>query len=68
MLTSLSATIGPGQRDCVAPRSGRQCCGATLDAASGGRLLVTFVPGLAYGPERDATGVPVRERADAIET
>jgi alkanesulfonate monooxygenase SsuD/methylene tetrahydromethanopterin reductase-like flavin-dependent oxidoreductase (luciferase family) len=34
---------------------------------SGGRLLLTFVPGLANGPERDAIGVPVRERADAIE-
>lgn len=40
---------------------------ATLDALSGGRLLVTFVPGLAYGPERDAIGVPVPERAAAIE-
>jgi probable F420-dependent oxidoreductase len=40
---------------------------ATLDVMSGGRLLLTFVPGLANGPERDAIGVPVRERADAIE-
>jgi probable F420-dependent oxidoreductase len=40
---------------------------ATLDVLSGGRLLLTFVPGLANGPERDAIGVPVRERADAIE-
>jgi probable F420-dependent oxidoreductase len=40
---------------------------ATLDALSRGRLLLTFVPGLAYGPERDAIGVPVNERADAIE-
>jgi probable F420-dependent oxidoreductase len=40
---------------------------ATLDALSGGRLLVTFVPGLSYGPERDAIGVPVAERAAAIE-
>jgi alkanesulfonate monooxygenase SsuD/methylene tetrahydromethanopterin reductase-like flavin-dependent oxidoreductase (luciferase family) len=28
---------------------------------------VTFVPGLAYGPERDAIGVPVSERGAAIE-
>jgi probable F420-dependent oxidoreductase len=40
---------------------------ATLDAFSGGRLLVTFVPGLAVGPERDAVGVPVGDRAAAIE-
>lgn len=36
---------------------------ATLDVASRGRLLITFVPGLAHGPERDAIGVPVRDRA-----
>jgi len=41
---------------------------ATLDVMSGGRLLLTFVPGLAYGPERDAVGVPVRDRAAAIES
>jgi probable F420-dependent oxidoreductase len=40
---------------------------ATLDVLSRGRLLLTFVPGLAYGPERDAIGVPVRERSAAIE-
>lgn len=40
---------------------------ATLDVMSGGRLLLTFVPGLAHGPEREAIGVPVPERADAIE-
>jgi len=40
---------------------------ATLDVLSRGRLLVTFVPGLAHGPERDAVGVPVRGRAAAIE-
>jgi probable F420-dependent oxidoreductase len=40
---------------------------ATLDVLSAGRLLLTFVPGLAYGPERDAIGVPVGERAAAIE-
>jgi probable F420-dependent oxidoreductase len=40
---------------------------ATLDALSRGRLLLTFVPGLAYGPERDAIGVPVNQRAAAID-
>jgi probable F420-dependent oxidoreductase len=40
---------------------------ATLDSFSRGRLLITFVPGLAHGPERDAIGVPVSERAAAIE-
>ena len=40
---------------------------ATLDVLSRGRLLVTFVPGLAYGAERDAIGVPVKERGAAIE-
>jgi probable F420-dependent oxidoreductase len=40
---------------------------ATLDVLSRGRLLITFVPGLAYGPERDAIGVPMSERASVIE-
>jgi probable F420-dependent oxidoreductase len=40
---------------------------ATLDVLSRGRLLLTFVPGLTYGPERDAIGVPVAERSAAIE-
>ena len=40
---------------------------ATLDVLSNGRLLVTFVPGIAHGPERAAVGVPVKERAAAIE-
>jgi probable F420-dependent oxidoreductase len=40
---------------------------ATLDMLSRGRLLLTFVPGLAHGPERDAIGLPVLERAAAIE-
>jgi probable F420-dependent oxidoreductase len=40
---------------------------ASLDVASRGRLLLTFVPGLAYGPEREAIGVPVGERSAAIE-
>lgn len=40
---------------------------ATLDQLSGGRLLVTFVPGINRGPEKEAIGVPVRERGQAIE-
>lgn len=40
---------------------------ASLDVLSGGRLLITFVPGLAYGAEREAIGTPVGERAAAIE-
>lgn len=40
---------------------------ATLDVLSRGRLLLTFVPGLAAGPERDAVGVPVGDRGAAIE-
>jgi probable F420-dependent oxidoreductase len=40
---------------------------ASLDVLSRGRLLVTFVPGLTHGPERDAIGVPVSGRAESIE-
>ena len=40
---------------------------ATLDVLSRGRLLMTFVPGLAYGPERGAIGVPVAQRSAAID-
>jgi probable F420-dependent oxidoreductase len=40
---------------------------ASLDVLSGGRLLLAFVPGLAHGPEREAIGVPVKDRAAAIE-
>jgi probable F420-dependent oxidoreductase len=35
---------------------------ATLDMLSGGRLLVTFVPGLARSPEVEAVGVPTAEK------
>ncbi len=35
---------------------------ASLDALSQGRLLVTFVPGLTMSPEREAIGVPPKER------
>lgn len=40
---------------------------ATLDVLSEGRLLITFVPGLAHGSERAAVGVAVSDRAAAIE-
>jgi probable F420-dependent oxidoreductase len=40
---------------------------ASLDVLSAGRLLVTFVPGLGFGPERDAVGLPVKQRSAAIE-
>jgi probable F420-dependent oxidoreductase len=40
---------------------------ASLDVLSRGRLLLTFVPGLTTGVERDAVGVPVAERSAAIE-
>ena len=35
---------------------------ATLDLLSGGRFLLTFVPGLALGGERSAIGIPTAER------
>src|ERR1041384_2642986 len=35
---------------------------ASLDRLSGGRLLVTLVPGLTYAPEREAIGVEPRQR------
>jgi probable F420-dependent oxidoreductase len=40
---------------------------ATLDAVSGGRLLITFVPGLAQPPERDAIGVSPSLRSAQME-
>lgn len=40
---------------------------ATLDALSGGRLLITFVPGIAQGAERDAIGVPLAKRGRAMD-
>ena len=40
---------------------------ATIDALSDGRLLVTFVPGLARSPEREAVGVPPAERGRVME-
>ncbi|MGH9082790.1 MAG: LLM class flavin-dependent oxidoreductase, partial [Acidimicrobiales bacterium] len=38
-----------------------------LDALSGGRLLLTFVPGMAGGAEAEAVGVPVPSRGAAID-
>src|ERR1700735_5653519 len=40
---------------------------ATLDVLSGGRLLLTFVPGLAIGGERRAVGVPPAERGGLMD-
>jgi probable F420-dependent oxidoreductase len=40
---------------------------ASLDVLARGRLLLTFVPGLTRGLERDAIGVAVADRAAAIE-
>lgn len=39
----------------------------TLDQLSGGRFLLTFVPGLALGGERSAIGIPTAERAKLME-
>jgi probable F420-dependent oxidoreductase len=40
---------------------------ASLDVLSGGRVLLTFVPGLTRGLERDAVGVAVRDRAAVLD-
>ena len=40
---------------------------ATLDRLSAGRLLVTFVPGLAQPPESGAVGVPAKEKGARME-
>jgi probable F420-dependent oxidoreductase len=40
---------------------------ATADVLTGGRLLVTFVPGLAQSPERDAVGVPSAGRGAVMD-
>jgi len=40
---------------------------ATLDRLSGGRLLLTFVPGLPHGVESEAVGVPVGERGAVMD-
>jgi probable F420-dependent oxidoreductase len=40
---------------------------ATLDLLSGGRFLLTFVPGLAIGGERRAVGIPPSERGGLMD-
>src|SRR3984885_8688651 len=40
---------------------------ATLDMLSGGRFLLTFVPGLAIGGESSAIGIPTATRAEQME-
>src|SRR5271156_1472954 len=40
--------------------------GATLDVLSGGRFLLTFVPGLAIGGESSAIGIPTATRAEQM--
>jgi probable F420-dependent oxidoreductase len=40
---------------------------ATLDQLSGGRFLLTFVPGLSIGGERRAIGIPSAERGDLMD-
>lgn len=40
---------------------------ASLDVLSRGRLLLTFVPGLTRGAEREAIGVPVRDRGAVLD-
>jgi probable F420-dependent oxidoreductase len=40
---------------------------ATADVLTGGRFLVTFVPGLAQSPERDAVGVELSHRGAVMD-
>jgi probable F420-dependent oxidoreductase len=40
---------------------------ATLDVLSGGRFLLTFVPGLSVGGESSAIGIPSAARAEQME-
>jgi probable F420-dependent oxidoreductase len=40
---------------------------ATADVLTGGRFLVTFVPGLAQSPERDAVGVEISHRGAVMD-
>jgi probable F420-dependent oxidoreductase len=40
---------------------------ATLDLLSGGRFLLTFVPGLSIGGERHAIGIPSSERGGLMD-
>jgi len=49
--------VAPGRNPLVLARAL-----ANLDRLSGGRLLLTFVPGLAEAPERAAQGLPAGDR------
>ncbi len=40
---------------------------ATLDVLSGGRFLLTFVPGISIGTERQAIGIPSAERGGLMD-
>jgi probable F420-dependent oxidoreductase len=40
---------------------------ATLDVLSGGRFLLTFVPGLGLGAERSAVGIPTAARGEQMD-
>jgi probable F420-dependent oxidoreductase len=40
---------------------------ATLDVLSGGRFLLTFVPGLSLGGERSAIGIPTAARGEQMD-
>jgi probable F420-dependent oxidoreductase len=40
---------------------------ATLDLLSGGRFLLTFVPGISIGAERQAIGIPSAERGHLMD-
>ena len=40
---------------------------ATLDQLSGGRFLLTFVPGLSLGAERSAIGIPTADRSQLMD-
>ena len=40
---------------------------ATLDVLSGGRFLLTFVPGLSLGEERSAIGIPSAARGEQMD-
>ena len=40
---------------------------ATLDLLSGGRFLLTFVPGLSLGAEHSAVGIPTATRGELME-
>src|ERR1700733_8717839 len=41
--------------------------GGTLDSLTGGRFLLTFVPGLGFAGERSAIGIPTATRGTLME-